>query len=106
MAYAVSLFFDEPTAPLSNSIGSITIKHQFVDYLMYIPPGSSQVVPLATLTWSTNGNAVIPGTGNWADYAKQNGSDSAGTVSPTRQTNFTPVNTFPAWIRIDVFPNF
>ena len=97
---------DNPYIALSTSIVSATMKHQFTDYLMFQPPGSSQWVPLGTATWSTNGSAAIPGTGNWADYAKQNGSGSAGTVSPTSQTNFTAVNTFPAWTRIDVFPSF
>ena len=91
---------DSPTAPLSNSIGSIIMTHQFTDYLMYIPPGSSQVVPLATLTWGLNmtGSAIIPSTVNWADYAQQNGSDSAGTVTTTAAK---ASNAFPNWTLIN-----
>ena len=89
---------DSPAAPLSNSMGSITMKHQFVDYLMYLAPGSTQAVPLATLTWGTNGSASIPSTGNWGNYAVQNGSDSAGTVTTT---DSTAGNTFPSWTLIN-----
>jgi len=59
---------DSPTLPLSNSMGSVTMQHQFTDYLMYAPPGSTQYVPLATMTWGTNGSATVPTTDNWFDY--------------------------------------
>lgn len=95
--------YDAPSLGLSIAT-SATMQHQFTDYLMFAPPGSSQSVPLGMATWSTNGSANVPGTGNWADYAAQNSADSAGTV--TAQTNFTAGNTFPKWTRVNVFPAF
>jgi hypothetical protein len=97
--------YDAPSLGLGNAT-SATMQHQFTDYLMFKPPGYSQWVPLGTLAWSTNGSATIPATGNWADYALQNGSDSAGTVNPSTQTNFTVGNSFPSWTRVNVFPSF
>jgi hypothetical protein len=75
------------------------MNHSFADYLMYIPPFSSQWVPLGYMNWYTHGNATIPSTNNWADYAAQNGSDSAGAVSPASQS-FTPSNQFPGWHQV------
>ena len=89
---------DSPATPLSNSMGSITMQHQFKDYLMYAPPGSTQYVPLATMTWGTNGSATVPTTDNWFDYLSQNGSDSAGTVTATASK---AGNTFPSWTLVD-----
>ncbi len=97
--------YDDPSMSLSSSIASAQMQHQFTDYLMYQPPGSSQWVPLGIFNWSTNGSATVPFTDNWADYAVLNGSLAAGTVSPANQT-FTAGNTFPSWTRIDVFPSF
>ncbi len=97
---------DSPYISLVSSIASVTMQHQFTDYLMFQPPGSSQWVPLGTNGWSTNGNAIVPTTDNWTDYVKQNGSDSAGSISPTANTPFTPGNTFPSWARINAFPSF
>jgi len=97
--------YDDPWQVL-NGIASIVLQDQFSDYLMFMPPGSdSQLVPLATFAWGTNGSATIPTTGNWADYVKQNGSDKAGTVSPASQP-FTASNGFPSWAQIDVYPSF
>lgn len=89
---------DSPTLPLSNSMGSVTMQHQFTDYLMYAPPGSTQYVPLATMTWGTSGTATVPTTDNWFDYLSQNGSDSAGTVTATASK---AGNTFPSWTLVD-----
>ena len=97
---------DLPSIGLSSSIASATMQHSFTDYLMYQPPGSAQWVPLATFTWSTNGYAEVPFTDNWADYLGFNGSNAAGTVSPSSETNFTSGNSFPSWTRINVFPSF
>ncbi len=54
--------YDAPSLGL-NIATSATMQHQFTDYLMFAPPGSSQLVPLGTATWSTNGSATIPGVG-------------------------------------------
>ena len=98
---------DSPFLSALNSIASIGMTHLFVDYLLFLPPGSdSKLVPLGTNSWSTNGNATIPSTNNWSDYATQHGSDTAGTVSPTTSTPFTAGNIFPSWTRINVFPTF
>jgi len=84
---------DEPGIPLDSSILSAQLSDSFVDYLMYQAPGSSQWVPVAKFYWSTNGNASIPSTGNWADFV-----GSAGTVTPSgSNVNFTPSNSFPTW---------
>jgi len=92
------------------NVKSATQKHQFVDYLLYQPPGSnSQWITLAQFNWSVNGSATLPTTGNWADFAGQNGSDAVGTVTPNTTTQFTSVygpNFFVSWTRINVFPNF
>jgi hypothetical protein len=96
---------DSPDIGLTSAIGSVTMQHSFTDYLMYEPPGSSEWVPLATFTWSTNGNADVPFTDNWADYLGFNGSPAAGTVTPAGQVDFTAGNTFPSWNRTNVFPN-
>ena len=101
---------DSPYSSLSNSMTSTTMQHQFTIYLMYLPPGNGngppQWVPRGTFTWSTNGNATIPNTSNWADYAAQHGSDSAGTITPNTKMDFTPWNTFPSWTRDNSFPIF
>jgi hypothetical protein len=98
---------DDPSIGLSSGVASAMMQHQFTDTLMFQPPGSdTQLVPLGTFGWSTNGGATVPTTDNWADYAMQNGSDAAGTVSPAASTSFTAGNTFPSWTRINVFPNF
>ena len=96
---------DNPAIGLSSSFASVAMKHQFTDYIMFQPPGSSEWVPLGTASWGTNGSATVPTTDNWGDYVKQNGSDAAGTVIPTAQTPFTQGNTFPSWARVNVFPN-
>ena len=99
---------DSPLLGVQSTTASATLNDQFYDYLMYQPPGADvQWVPLATFNWNTAGSAVIPTTGNWADYATQhNGSDVAGTVTPSTPTPFTATSTFPAWTRTDVFPAF
>lgn len=97
---------DSPAFGLANDVKSIVMQHSVTDYLMYEPPGSTQFVPLATFSWSTNGSATIPPSNNWADYATTHGSDSAGTVTPSSQTNFQVGNTFPSWTRVNVFPGF
>ncbi len=84
---------------------SAVFQSSFVDYLMYQPPSSGngvKWVPLAAFTWSTNGNATVPVSGNWADYVTQNFSDSAGTVTPSTNTPFSPWNTHPSWTNKDV----
>ena len=104
---------DSPSIDLTSTIVSALMAHQFTDYLMYQPPSAGngvQWISLATLAWSTNGNAAIPNSGNWADYKTQNGSDAAGTVIPsgTTATPFTKItvpNTFPTWTRINHFPD-
>ncbi len=100
---------DSPGIDLTAyNAGAASEKHQFVDYLLYKPPGgNSQWITLAQFNWSINGTATLPGTGNWADYVKQNGSDSAGTVTPSAKTPFTSVygpDFFVSWTRINVFP--
>jgi len=87
--------YESGDSPGLDLIGmaSAQLKYSFVDTLMYEPPGGSQYVPIATFTWSTNGNAQIPATKNWADY----GSGSAGAVTPSGTTNFTASIAFPSW---------
>ena len=87
--------YESGDSPGLDLIGmaSAQLKYTFVDTLMYEPPGGYNYVPIATFTWSTNGNAQIPATKNWADY----GSGSAGAVTPSGTTNFTASNTFPSW---------
>ncbi len=60
------------------SAASGQLQYQFVDCLMYEPPGSTQFVPLATFPWSTNAS-------------------STGPVTPAGSTNFTKSNAFPLW---------
>ena len=113
---------DNPALPITTTndshlpdiltVSSAEMKHQFNDYLLYQPPAASsatisndiQWVPLATFQWSTNGEADIPSTGDWADYKTEHGSDAAGMVSPSTQLNFTPWHKHPSWDRINVFP--
>lgn len=92
---------DSPSLPLMSYMASATVQHYFVDYLMYQPPDNgsgTQFVPLATFNWSLNGSATNPG--YWSDYVADDGSDTAGTVTPPVTTLFTPGNTFPAWTQI------
>ena len=87
---------DNPGLDLTAfSAVSAHLQYSFVDTLMYEPPDRGQYVPIATLSWSTNGNAQIPGTNNWADY----GSGSAGAITPSGLQNFTGSNTFPSWTK-------
>jgi hypothetical protein len=82
-------------------MANFTMQDQFEDFLMYYAPGSVQAVPLAHFTWSTNGYAVLPHSGTWSTYVTQNGSDNAGTVSPSGNTaTFLLSNTFPGWTQI------
>ena len=82
-------------------MANFTMQDQFEDFLMYYAPGSVQAVPLAHFTWSTNGYAVLPHSGTWSTYVTQNGSDNAGTVSPSGNTaTFLLSNTFPEWTQI------
>lgn len=76
-----------------------TLKHDFKDFLMYVAPGSQQPVPVAHFIWSDDGNAKIPSTGLWSDYAKEHGgSDAVGTVTPSgNNATFLPGDTFPMW---------
>ena len=98
---------DSPTITLNSNIASAKMQHQFVDYIMFLPPGTDhQWVPLGTAQWSTDGNATVPATDNWADYFGTHGTDAAGTVTPNMSTPFTPSNMFPSWNRINAFPNF
>ncbi len=103
---------DSPQLVLQNGnspvASSAQMTHQFQDTFMYQPPNSGQWVPMATFNWSTNGNAAIPATNNWADYTTAPGSNlpgQAGTVSPSTG-QFTPTNIFPSWGLVDVFPTF
>lgn len=85
---------------------SADIDDSFADYLMYEPPGSGQYVPLATFGWYTQGSATIPLTDSWSDYANVNGSDAAGTVTPSTSTNYAQTNAFPSWTRIDAIGGY
>jgi hypothetical protein len=80
-----------------------TLKHDFQDFLMFLAPGSQQPVPVAHFIWSDDGNAQIPSTGFWKDYASEHGgSDSVGTVTPSgNDATFLPSNVFPMWTQID-----
>ena len=109
---------DNPGIPLTS--GSTTLrtsatdKDSFIDYLLYMPPVPAtsdksfppcRWIALAQFSWSINGSATIPGTGNWADYIKQNGSDAAipATVTPSSTTPFAGVigpDFFPSWTRV------
>lgn len=94
---------DAPDFSLDDHMLSAHLASQFVDYLMYQPPGSSQWVPLATFNWSTNGNATRPNSGGWAAF----GSGSAGSVTPSgSDVPFTPSNSFPSWTQNDPFIPF
>ena len=78
---------------------SASMTHNFTDHLMYLPPGTGSMwVELAKSTWSTNGNATIPNTGFWSDYATLHGSNSAGEVNANP---FVKYNTFPTWTRVN-----
>ena len=101
---------DSPGFELSDlEMTSVTLKDQFEDYLMYLPPSpsqiapSSQYVPIAHFVWSVDGSATHPTTGLWSDYASQNnGSDMAGTVTPSgAATEFLESNSFPEWTQIN-----
>ena len=76
----------------STVVSSATMADQFIDYLMFEPAGSGQYVPIGSFHWSTNGNAQIPSTFNWADY-----SGSPGTVNPSGPSTFTSDSTWPVW---------
>ena len=93
---------DLPGSTLQDySVANFTMQDQFKDFIMYYPPGSVQCVPLAQFIWSTNGYAVLPHTGLWSSYVTQNGSDNAGTVSPSGNTaTFLLSNVFPEWTQI------
>jgi len=96
--------YDDPGMPLQDYIVSLAkMSDQFQTYLLYFPPSSTQCVPLATFTWSTNGTAVLPNsTGTWSSYVRQYGSDTAGTVTPSGNTaTFLPSNVFPEWTQIN-----
>ena len=101
---------DNPGLQLTTQSGNIiassaNFNSKFVDYLMYQPPGAgSQWIALGQFSWSTTGSAGIPSTNNWGSYVTQNGSDSAGTVSPNTPTPFAGVMGpafFPSWTRVD-----
>ncbi len=95
---------DSPGMPLADYLVSLaTMNDQFESFLMYFPPSSTQCVPLAHFVWSTSGKAVLPNsTGTWAGYIAQNGSDAAGTVTPSGNTaTFLPSNVFPEWTQIN-----
>jgi hypothetical protein len=83
---------DSPGLDLTlNAATSASVKDQFVDYLMYEPPGSSQYVPLAQFSWTTNGSAALPMMAtSWAGYSGSAGSMSGG-------GGFSPNNAFPSW---------
>jgi len=67
----------------------------FEDYLMYFAPGSTQCVPLAHYTWTTNGTVSLPA-GGWGVYP-----NPAGTVTDNGRTGtFLPANDFPIWTQI------
>jgi hypothetical protein len=84
---------DAPGIPLNNMY-SASLGDQFEDYLMYTPPSSAQPVPVAHFVWTTNGNATLPSSGNWAKL------DPAGTVTPSGTgSKFLPQNSFPAWMQ-------
>lgn len=84
---------DEPGFPLDNSYLSAELDDNFVDYLMYKAPGSSQWVPVSAFHWVANGNVTLPSTGRWSDFT-----GSAGSVTSSgSQTQFVPANSFPSW---------
>lgn len=97
---------------------SASEKHQFIDYLLYLPPassaGPSMWITLAQFSWSVNGTATLPNSGLWSGYVAQNGSDNAGTVTPTvvpsgSATPFTSVygpDFFVPWTKINTFADF
>lgn len=96
---------DSPGLPLTSSgstvAGSAKFQPTFIDYLMYLPPGSDvKWIPIAAFPWSTSGNATVPISGNWSDYVRQNLSDSAGTITPSTATSFKPWNIHPSWTRV------
>jgi len=94
---------DAPDFSLDDHMLSAHLASQFVDYLMFQPPGSSQWVPLATFNWGTNGNATRPNSGGWAAF----GSGSAGSVTPSgSDVPFTKSNSFPSWTQSDPFIPF
>ena len=100
-------FYQTADSPGFGLVDQTTIQaymnNDFEDYLMYKPPYSSQEVPLAHFIWNAMGNANVPSTGVWADYAKENGgSDSAGTVTDSdKDATFLGSNEFPMWTQID-----
>ncbi len=74
---------DSPGIDLTAlSAASAQLQYQFVDTLMFEPPGSTQFVPLATLPWSTPASSTAP-------------------VNPSGVTNFSTSNTFPSWPQND-----
>jgi hypothetical protein len=90
---------DAPGIPLNNMY-SASLGDQFEDYLMYTPPSSAQPVPVAHFVWTTNGNATLPSSGNWAKL------DPAGTVTPSGTgSKFLPQNSFPAWMQNNAVAN-
>lgn len=94
---------DAPGFDLTSDMLSAHSADQFVDYLMYQPPGSGQWVPLATFNWSTNGNATQPKPGGWAAF----GSGSAGSVTPSgTPVKFSKSNSFPMWTQSDAGRHF
>lgn len=70
---------DSPGIDLTAlSAASGQLQYQFVDCLMFKPPGSSQYVPLATYSWSTP-------------------TSSTASLTPAGTTPFTASNAFPSW---------
>ena len=70
---------DSPGMDLTEySAASAQLQFQFVDTLMYEPPGSTQFVPLATYSWSTPAS-------------------STASINPSGTTKFTASSTFPSW---------
>jgi len=70
---------DSPGIDLTAlSAASGQLQYQFVDCLMFKPPGSSQYVPLATYSWSTPAS-------------------STASLTPAGTTPFTASNAFPSW---------
>jgi len=90
-------YYQSVCSNIGHAMVSAQVSDQFEDYLMYFAPGSNQCVPLAYLPWSTDGNATLPSTGNWASF----GSGSAGAIIPSGMPRpFYPSKDFPMWTLI------
>jgi hypothetical protein len=89
---------DSPTIELGTGVAFAAFNDEsFQDFLMYTPPPSGSGttwVPLANFSWTVNGSATIPDSGNWASYT-----GSPGTI--TGGGSFTANSEYPMWTQID-----